>query len=376
MMAYKAYKFRIYPTNDQKVLIHKTFGCVRKVYNLLLSDKKAYYKMSGKMLNRNVTYYKNMPEYAYLKEVDSLALCNAKLNLDRAYKNFFEKRSGFPKFKVKGCHDSYTTNRTVDKAGHTNIAIIGDRIKLPKLGMVKFIQHRCIPVTETIKSCTISRVGNKYYIAILVAFEDVPVDPVPVCSDIKDRTIGLDYSVPDFYVDSNGYKPDFPRSYRKAQKRLAKLQKLKDRKKKGSNNQYKAKLRYQKLAAKVANQRKDFCHKESRRIANAYDVICLEDINLRHMSGSLKLGKSVMDCGFGMFRDFLEYKMAEKGGYVVYIDKWYPSSQFCSFCGNQNADVKDLSVRKWVCPVCGVGHDRDQNAAVNIKEEGLRLLFA
>ncbi len=374
-MQHKAYKFRLYPNKEQAVLIDKTIGCARKVYNLLLADRKAYYKEHGSMLKREVSYYKNLEEYSYLKEVDSSAFANAKLHLETAYKNFFSGKARFPKFKIKGVRDSYTTNRIADKKGHENICITGKNIKLPKLGFVRMKQHRIIPVTETIKSCTISKKAGKYYISILAGYDAKEVKSAVKDVGITEKALGLDYSVPDFYVDSEGRRPGFPKAYRKSQKKLTKLQRKLSRKKKGSSNRQRARLKVQKLHDKIANQRLDFCHKESRRLADNYDVICLEDINLKGMSQTLKLGKSVMDGGFGMFRSFLEYKMKGKGGYVVYIDKWLPSTQLCNCCGYKNAETRNLSVRNWVCPQCGAYHDRDVNSALNIKREGLRMLF-
>lgn len=374
-MQHKAYKFRLYPNKEQAVLIDKTIGCARKIYNLLLADRKDYYKKHGSMLKREVSYYKNLEEYSYLKEVDSSALANAKLHLEAAYRNFFSGRAKFPKFKVKGKNDSYTTNRIVDKKGHENICITGKNIKLPKLGFVRMKQHRIIPVIETIKSCTISKKAGKYYISVLVEYDAGKVKPVVKDSKIAGRTLGLDYSVPDFYVDSEGRKPGFPMAYRKSQKRLASLQRRLSRKKKGSANRQKAKLRVQRMHDKIANQRLDFCHKESRKLADSYDAVCLEDINLKAMSQTLKLGKSVMDSGFGMFRKFLKYKMEQKGGYVVYIDKWFPSTQLCNCCGYKNTETKNLKVRAWICPQCGTHHDRDVNSALNIKKEGLGMLW-
>ncbi len=239
--------------------------------------------------------------------------------------------------------------------------------------MVRISQHRDIPAIETIKSCTVSKKAGKYYVSVLVEYEEA-VQPVAKDGSLEGRAIGLDYSVPDFYVDSNGHKPDFPKPYYKAQRRLARLQRRLSRKGKGSANRGKAKLKLQAAHDKVARQRADFCHKESRRLVDAYDVVCLEDINLRGMSRGLRLGKSVMDGGFGMFRQFLGYKMARKGGYVVYVDKWFPSSKRCGRCGYINKGLT-LSDREWACPECGARHSRDWNAAVNIKEEGLRILM-
>lgn len=370
----KAYKYRLYPDEKQKVLINKNIGCARKVYNLLLADRKEHYKECGEMLKREVSYYKNLKEFSYLKEADSSALANAKLNLEAAYNNFFSGRAGFPKFRIKGMHDSYTTSRITDKKGHENIRISDGRIKLPKLGFVKLEQHRMIGDGETIKSCTISKKAGKYYISVLVEYDTEEAKPIPKGQIHSDKAIGLDYSVPDFYVDSDGNIPEFPKAYRKSQKKLAKLQKQMSKKQKGSRNREKAKLRVQRMHQKVANQRLDFCHKESRRLVNTYDVICLESINLKAMSRCLNLGKSVMDAGFGMFRTFIDRKMETKGGYIMYVDKWFPSSKKCNICGYVNRELK-LDDREWVCPECGTKHMRDHNSAVNLKIEGLRILM-
>ena len=233
-------------------------------------------------------------------------------------------------------------------------------------------QHREIPEYEVIKSCTVSKKAGRYYISILVECEDPPAMKKSVDAA---KALGLDYSVPDFYVDSEGRKPEFPKAGRKAQKRLAKLQRRLSRKKKGSKNREKAKLLVQRLCRKVHNQRLDFCHKESRKLADAYDIICMEDINLKNMSRCLRLGKSIMDGAFGMFRQFLQYKMKRSGGHVVYVSRWYPSSKTCSCCWYVNRDLQ-LSDRVWVCPQCGAILNRDRNAAVNIRNEGLRVFAA
>lgn len=373
MQAYKAYKFRLYPDSAQAELINRTIGCARLVYNLLLNDRKEHYDKHKEMLKREVTYYKKQERYSFLNKVDSLALANAKMHLEAAYKNFFNKKTGFPKFKCKGKNDTYTTNRLVSKSGSSNIELRDGYIKLPKLKWVKVHCHREIPVSETINSCTISRKAGKYYISILVEYEKDEIAPITVSEIPDDKIIGLDYSVPSFYVDSDGNKPDFHKNYRKAEKRLKRLQKQLSHKKKGSKNRHKVKLRLQKVHQKVANQRLDFCYKEAKKLADLYDVVCMEDINLRNMSKSLKLGKSVMDCGFGMFRAFLKDKMDRKGGYVICIDKWYPSSKLCHACGYKNKELT-LSDREWTCPACGTFHDRDTNAAINIKTEGTRIL--
>ena len=369
----KAYKYRLYPNKKQKELINKTIGCTRLIYNLLLGDKIEYYKEHKEMLKREVSYYKNLKEYDFLKEVDSSALANAKMHLDTAYKNFFSGRTRFPKFKKKGVNDTYTTNRITDSKGHQNIAIVDGNIKLPKLGYVKTKHKRFPPSDETIKSVTVSKVAGKYYASVLVEYDDNTV-----ATDINDITledcIGLDYSSPLFYIDSNGNDAEYPKYYRKSEDKLAKMQRKLSKKQKGSNRRYKQKLKVQKLHNHIANQRLDFAHKKSCELTNKYKVICFEDLNLSELKKTLHLGKSTSDNGFGMFRNLCAYKAYNKGGYVVKVDKFFASSQICHNCGYQNKEVKDLSVRTWICPNCGAVHNRDENAAINIRNRGFEIL--
>jgi putative transposase len=362
----RAYKCRIYPNKEQRILIGKIFGCVRWVYNRLLSDRKEYYKEHKASLKREVSYYKSLPEYSFLKEVDSLALANAKLNLDRAFANFFEHKSKYPTFKKKGQHNSYTTNNV-----NNNIEIVNGDIKLPKVGVVKTKLHRLIGSNEKIKSCTISRVSNKYYISIITEVEKSPVEKLIPDGNIK--ALGIDFSVPYFAVDSNGKIYTYPKYYRKLQKKLAKEQKKLSSKTYGSKNYYKQLMKVQKLHHHIANQRKDFCHKLSKELSLQYDVICFEDLNLSNLKKTLKLGKSISDEGFGMFREFVKYKLEREGKHFIKIDKMYPSSKLCNVCGYKNKDLT-LKDRDWTCPECQTKHDRDYNAAINIKEEGLRIL--
>lgn len=371
----KAYKYQLYPDDKQTILINRTIGCARLIYNLLLCDKKEYYKKNKEMLKREVSYYKKIKKFSFLKDVDSLALANAKIHLETAYKNFFDKKSGFPKFKKKGINDSYTTNRIVDKQGHSNIVldIENRRIKLPKIGYVKTKHKRFPGDGEKIKSVTISKKGGKYFASVLVEYEE-EVEMVNKDSITIDDCIGLDYSSHSFYIDSNGNEADYPRYYRKSEKKLAKLQRQMCKKQKGSKRRYKQKLKVQKCHLHISNQRLDFAHKKSAELTDNYKVICLEDLNLSSLKKTLRLGKSTSDNGFGMFRNFCEYKANKKGGYVVKIDKFYPSSQLCHCCGYKNPDTKDLSIREWVCPNCGTFHNRDENAAINIRNEGYRML--
>lgn len=373
--ANKAYVYRLYPNKAQKILINKTIGCARLVYNLLLSDRMAYYKECHQTLKREVSYYKRMPEYDFLKEVDSLALANAKRNLEAAYKNFFEGNARFPKFKKKGRNDTYTTNRIVDKNGHENICITDGKIKLPKLGCVRTKHRRFPEADENIKSVTISEKAGKYYASVLVEYE-CDFSEQSIEGITLEDCIGLDYSSPHFYVDSNGDTAGYPQYYRKSEERLAREQRRLSRKKKGSGRRERQKLKVQRISRHIADQRKDFAHKKSAELVSRYKVICLEDISLSAIMKGMNLGKSTSDNGFGMFRDFCTYKAERSGGYVVKVDRFYPSSQLCSSCGHKNPAVKDLSVREWVCPACGAVHNRDHNSAINIRNEGYRMLMA
>ena len=328
----KAYKFRIYPNEEQRILFAKTFGCVRFIYNKMLEDKIEYYNQTKEKLNNTPAQYKT--EFEWLKEVDSLALSNAQMNLQKAYNNFFgnPKKFGFPKFKSKHrSQKSYTTN---NQKG--SVKIENGYIQLPKTGLVKIKQHRNIPDDYKIKSVTISQnAGGKYFASVLFEYEE----------EIAEKEL------------------------KKEQRKLSKMVK-------GSTNREKQRVRVAKLHEKVANQRKDFLHKQSRQIANAYDCVCIENLNMQAMSQSLNFGKSVSDNGWGMFTAFLKYKLEELGKRLVKIDKFFASSQICSACGYQNSDTKDLSVREWTCPCCQTHHNRDINAAVNIRNEGMRIALA
>ena len=360
--ANKAYKFRLYPSKEQQIIFAKTFGCVRFIYNRILADKKAYYEETGKRLQVTPAAYKS--EFPWLKEVDSLALANAQLHLQTAYKNFFRDMSvGFPKFKSKKSgYRSYTTNNQ-----NGTVRIEGSCIRIPKVGMVKVKLHRQIPDDQEIKSVTVSQEPTgKYFISILVEYaEDLPEVELN-----RSNSVGLDYSSPHFYVSSDGHVADMPHFYRNAERHLAKEQRKLSRMVKGSHSYRKQKIRVAKAHEHVRNCRKDYQHKESRRLADTYDYICLEDINLQSMARGLHLGKATNDNGFGAFRQMLIYKMQEQGKKVITIDKWFPSSKACHHCRYINSNLS-LSDRAWTCPSCGEHLDRDINAAINILNEGL-----
>ena len=368
-MMNKAYRYRLYPTTEQRIMFEKTFGCARFIYNKMLGDRLEYYKETGKKLNNTPAQYKE--DFPWLKEVDSLALANAQMNLNKAYNNFWSNRKHFgkPRFKSQkaGCA-SYSTN---NQKG--SVRIEGNRIKLPKIGWVKLCLHRPLMDNSTIKTVTISRTPTgKYYVSILVEYEN------QILAIIPENFLGLDFAMHGLYAASDEADADYPNFLRKAEKKLAKAQRKLSKRQKGSHNRDKQRLHVARLHEKIANQRRDFLHKKSRYLADRYDVIGIEDISVKNMAkhkkgGKFSFGKSVADNGWNMFTNMLDYKLAWQGKKLVKIDKWYPSSQLCHVCGYQNQETKDLSVRDWNCPKCGSRHNRDKNAAINIREEARRI---
>ena len=372
----RAIKYRLYPTTEQETLFAKTFGCCRKVWNLMLADKVKHYEETKSFGAQTPAAYKEA--YPYLKEVDSLALANVQMNLQAAFRSCFDKkrkrRNNFPKFKSKRkSKKSYTTN---NQKG--SISIVKGGIKLPKIGVVKAVLHRMPEADWILKSATISQMSDgNYYISVLFEYAE---QKNTYEADLT-NAIGLDYSSAHLYIDDKGNIGSNHKYFKESQKKLAKAQRILSRRKgakKGeekSANYLKQERKVNKIYRHCANQRLDNSHKKSTEIANQYDVVCVEDLDMKALSNKkFGNGKTTMDNGYSMFLSMLSYKLAERNKFFVKVDKWYPSSQICSTCGTQNKEVKDLSIREWTCSVCGEQHNRDRNAALNIKKEGLRLL--
>jgi len=359
-----AYKFAAYPTEEQRILFAKTVGCTRFVYNHMLADKKSHYEATKEKINLTPAMYKG--EFEFLKEVDSLALCNAQLALDKAFQSFFEGRTRFPKYKSK--HKSrraYTTNYV-----NGNINLGGSYLTLPKMGAIRIKKHRTLRANGKLKSVTFSQDSDgKYYVSILYEYKKrkttMPAD--------LDKAVGLDMSMKELFVSSDGQLGDYPRYYRTMEDKLAREQRKLSKMVQGSNNYYKQRRKIGKLHAKIKHQRRDFLHQTSRALVDNYDVICIEDLDMKAMAQALNFGKSVCDNGWGIFRTQMAYKLSAQGKILVVINKWYPSSKTCVECGYVHRSLT-LSDRIYICPVCGNIIDRDYQAAINIKNEGLRKL--
>ena len=359
-MIRKAYKYRIYPNTEQKIFFAKCFGCVRFFYNKSLSDMNDIYESTGKFKNITPASYKE--DYPFLKEVDSLALSNAQLNRNTAFKSFFSHKSGFPKYKSKRNDQSYTTNNQ----GSVKLSDNNRYISIPKCPRIRIKMHRTFE--GNIKSITVSRTtDNKYYMSLLVETKTKALEE-------SKKMIGLDLGIKDLIVDSNGNKYKNHKYLTKSQKKLAKEQRKLSKMVKGSNNRNKQRIKVARIHKHIQNQRNDYLQKLSKRIIDENQVIALEDLKVQEMEHKNKLARNISDASWSRLVSMLTYKADWYGRKIIKVPTDYPSSQLCSICGYKNSITKSLNIRKWTCPKCGTIHDRDINAAKNILSKGIEIL--
>ena len=388
----KGLRIRIYPNKQQKILIAKTFGCCRLIYNKGLALRKNTYENEGKSIgyketNAMLTSLKKEDDFSFLKEVDSIALQQSLRDLDKAYKNFFRNKFGYPRFHSK--HDSFASYRTQNVNNSICATLDGKHIKLPKLGYVKAKVTYDL-FSAKINNATIECMPSGKYFCVLNVEVDTPSYSNDGCM------VGIDLGIKTFYTDSNNFVCENKKLISKSAKKLRKEQRKLSRMieshiigykqgKKGGRipiynkplseckNIQKQRIKVARIQEHIANQRNDFLQKESTKLVRENQIIGLEDLNVKGMVRNHKLAKAISDVSWSKFVTMLEYKAPLYGTEIVKVPRFYASSQICSCCGRQNPKVKDLSVRNWICSKCGTYHDRDHNAAINILNKALEI---
>ena len=366
MVITRAYKIRLYPNKSQRTFFNKSFGCCRVIYNEMLYELQNAYK-NGIVLNKCDLFNKIKSKYNWMKNSDSQGLCNTYQDLNSAYTNFFNKKAKFPKFKKKKDKNSYRNGmmqKTIEK-------LIPNKnyIRIPKVGLVKFRENYDFSKLNILKiyNITVERSKtNKYYCSICV---DVEIPEYEHTGEV----IGIDLGIKDLVIDSNGNKYSNPKYQVKTEKKIKHLQKLYSKKTKGSRNQEKARLKLAIAHEKLSNKRKDNLHKITTKLIKENDIICIENLNVKGMTKNHRLAKAIQDASFGTLVSILKYKAAWHNRQIIEVGRFYPSSKICHCCRHRMSYM-GLEVREWTCPVCNEHHDRDINAAINIKNEGLRIL--
>ena len=361
----KSYKYKIKPTEEQKVLLNKHFGSIRFIYNHFLNERKDEYENNNNTLNyydnaKDLTTLKKTDEYGWLNEINSQSLQDSLKNLESSYKNFFKFKKGFPRFKSKHNRNSFKVPQFTK--------VEGNYLRIPKFKEpIKIIKHR--DFNGTIKQCTLSKTPtNEYFVSILV---ETTHNKLPKTG----KTIGIDLGLKDFVITSEGYKYKNNRYTKTYSKKLKEQQQHLSRKQKGSNRYNKQKLKVAKTHKKITNSRIDNLHKVSTELIKKYDTIILEDLNIKGMVKNRKLSKHISDASWGKFISLLEYKAEWNDKQIVKVDRFFPSSKTCNLCGHINQDLV-LFIRKWECPTCKTSLDRDLNTSINILKEGNKLLSA
>lgn len=373
---YKAYKFRLYPNDNQKILINKTFGCTRFIYNHFLNKCKE--KGFIKAYDMCKELKELVLDYPFLKEVDSMALRCSIFNLEDSYKNYFSKRSAYPSFKNKFSKQSYRTNCITSvyknkKYSNIKIDIKEKMIKVPKLGLVKIRGYRNLDeLTDRIINITIEKEKtNKYYVSVITEKEEETPKKITPTS-----IVGIDLGIKDLVVTSDGEKYPNPKEINKREKRLKRMQRKLCRQVKGSNNYNKTKEKIARIHSKIKNSRKHNIITIANKIVKEHDIIVSEKLNVKKMSSNHKLAKNILDAGFNKICELLKWKAKLLGKYYYQVDAYYPSSKICSHCDSKTEITNDLKVRMWECENCGNTNDRDINASINIMFEGIKIHFA